>query len=65
MLTKTRTIMERKMETKDVVIYHSEHDPEYDPQPRSLYLDRERYDDMGKPAVVTVTIEPGDKLNTG
>lgn len=28
-----------------------------------LMVQRETWDDMGKPSLITVTIEPGDKLN--
>lgn len=37
--------------------------PEEGRRAHKLYLDREVWRDMGRPGQVTVTVEPGDKLN--
>lgn len=65
-LVKTRTVMQMRHvfdgkpcftnsepEDGDTLRYHT------------LWLDQGVYDDMGCPATITVTIEPGDKLNDG
>ena len=64
------------MLTKQRVIMHRSHAINSDPgreffwekldeagHPRIVSLNRGDWDDMGRPQVVTVTIEPGDLLN--
>lgn len=43
--------------------FHSEYENEEDVHPLVLNIDEETWADFGKPETVTVTIEPGDKLN--
>ena len=45
------------------VIFRHQDDAEYAPQATTIYVNTDDYLDMGSPDVLTVTIEPGDRLN--
>ena len=47
----------------DDVIVGGPGDNTYGPHAATLYLSGEDYLDMGRPDTITVTIEPGDRLN--
>ena len=63
-LTRTAKVMhERTIRDGGRVIYRHIDDDVYDPYAATLYLSGEDYLDMGRPDTITVTIEPGDRLN--
>lgn len=45
------------------VIFRHQDDAAYAPQATTIYVNADDYLDMGPPDVLTVTIEPGDRLN--
>ena len=45
------------------VIFRHQDDAAYAPQAITIYVNADDYLDMGSPDVLTVTIEPGDRLN--
>lgn len=66
MLTKSRTVLQQ---SADALPFHrifvSVEDERDGLAPmRSVVIDEVTFIDMGAPFVITVTIEPGDKLNT-
>lgn len=68
MLEKTRTVLNRpdpRVEhAGDSVSFVSDHeDGEVPWRHTGMSLDKSVWHDMGKPDVITITIEPGDKLN--
>ena len=63
-LTRTiKVIHEQPIRDGGRVIYRHTDDDTYDPYAATLYLSGEDYLDMGRPDTITVTIEPGDRLN--
>ena len=63
-LTRTAKVMhERPIRDGGRVIYRHTDDDTYGPYAATLYLSGEDYLDMGRPPTITVTIEPGDRLN--
>ena len=44
-------------------VYFSRQPDEAGDLPLDVHLPREDWDDMGRPEVVTVTVQPGDRLN--
>lgn len=63
-LTRTAKVMhERPIRDGGRVIYRHTGDSTYDPHAATLYLSSEDHLDMGCPDTLTVTIEPGDRLN--
>lgn len=61
-LTKTRTVLDvLAAGTHSPQIPFSDQDDGY--RSHTLYFDRQVWEDMGRPLTITVTIEPGDKLN--
>ena len=64
LLTRTvKVIHEQPIRDGGRVIYRHTDDDTYDPYAATLYLSGEDYLDMGRPDTITVTIEPGDRLN--
>lgn len=62
-LTKTRSILTRKGDRYEDVRFLS--DAEDGERPRHvLFMDRGLWHEMGAPATVTITVEPGDHLNS-
>lgn len=45
------------------VIFRNQDGAEYAPQATTIYVNTDDYLGMGSPDVITVTIEPGDRLN--
>ena len=45
-------------------IYRHRDDNPYDPAATTVYINADDYLDLGRPDTITVTIEPGDRLNT-
>lgn len=62
MLTKTRRLVTIENADADHAFY-VDGDNADEPSRTVVGIDRQAYDDMGRPAVVTVTVEPGDLLN--
>lgn len=63
-LTRTaKVIHEQPIRDGGRVIYRHTDDSTYDPHAATLYLSSEDHLDMGCPDTLTVTIEPGDRLN--
>lgn len=61
-LTKTRSAL-RLVENPSTVARFAREKEEPDERDCQVTLDREVWDDMGSPVVITVTVEPGDQLN--
>ena len=61
MLTKQQVIMHRRV--PGIYTEHFQEDFTDLRHPRYIAVSRGDWDDMGRPEVVTVTIEPGDLLN--
>jgi len=62
MLTKTTRIMELTGAGNSRITF-SQYDEETGFMLSRTQMKRELWEDLGKPEVVTMTIEPGDKLN--
>lgn len=56
MLTKQRLVLEFLWRIDEKVAYGDE-------EQRYWYIDPGAWEDMGKPEKITLTIEPGDRLN--
>lgn len=63
-LTKTRTILTHKGDDDDLYARFLSDTEDGDPR-HVLYMERDLWHEMGTPATVTVTVEPGDLLNEG
>ncbi len=63
-LEKTRTVLNNTNSTPDTGPRFCYMDDEGVGRVYVLYMDLDVWDDMGKPDTITVTIEPGDLLNT-
>lgn len=61
-LLKTTTVLKLKNQGDSNVSFHQEKD-EGDVRYRHLWMRRDIWEDLGEPQEITVTIEPGDKLN--
>ena len=46
------------------VVYRHNDDAPSDPRATTVYVNADDYLDLGRPDTITVTIEPGDRLNT-
>ena len=65
-LSKTQFVLERLQGEGDDITFHRKHDPQDVPdfsRVRRMDIPRFMWDQFGHPEVITVTIEPGDKLN--
>lgn len=62
MLTKTERIYEKVAATSHLVMF-AQQDPDTFMVTSELVILPEDYEDMGSPKTITVTIEPGDRLN--
>lgn len=61
-LSKTVKIM-RAFEVGTDKVWFDTYDPDENPPFTELGIPVDVYEDMGQPDTITVTIEPGDKLN--
>lgn len=68
-MTRTRSILERNTRLPDDTLVVFDHPAEADPadgdRVRTVALNRSDWVELGSPDEITVTIEPGDQLNTG
>lgn len=67
MMTKTQTVLSipegwSKGVNRGQVFFGQEGTDE-DTRQHEMYLDRQVWEELGSPTTVTITIEPGDKLN--
>lgn len=62
-MSKTTTIMPLAREGASVARFHGEDDSGVKASIRDLYMSLDTYRELGSPQVITVSIEPGDKLN--
>ena len=63
-LTKTQSVLDYDQEGFGQVRFVSPDDKDEFDQPRKdFWFAHETYADLGEPDTITVTIEPGDKLN--
>lgn len=62
-LTKTQRILDRTHVTDSHISFRLVDGETAEPA-TGIMLDRETYDDLGQPDMVTVTVEPGDLLNS-
>lgn len=64
--TKSRSILHKSSVTSQLASFGraEEENPEDNGTVRILVLAREDWEDMGQPETITITIEPGDHLNS-
>ena len=62
MLTKTQTVMEFDLVDSGHVYFSSKDDDTSD-RLRGFNMEENDWNDMGSPLEITVTVEPGDRLN--
>jgi hypothetical protein len=62
MLVRTQFLARRTRAGRQTVAFRMT-DPDDTSVQRTVSIERDQYDEMGQPEVVTVTIEPGDHLN--
>jgi len=65
-LSKTQFVLERLQGEGDDITFHRKRNPQDVPdfsRVRRMDIPRFMWDQFGHPEVITVTIEPGDKLN--
>ena len=63
-LSKTEVVLDRDTDTPTHVRFAYEPDLAAGEAPtHTVYVERVAWRDMGEPDVITVTIEPGDRLN--
>lgn len=60
MIVKSRTIVKLEVLDQDTATYYVGVQAT---RTRVLTIDRATYEEMGSPVALTITIEPGDKLN--
>lgn len=63
-LLKTQTVLTLRDPASRIPIYRPEPEEGEVPGLYQVQLDKDVFEDMGKPAVITVTIELGDTLNS-
>lgn len=61
--TQTRTVLVRTRFKNGQPVYTQVVDADEEPRLHSVTLDADIAEEMGNPEIITVTIEPGDKLN--
>lgn len=62
-LTRTQAVLtSRSLLGPDGAVFYVE-DPDSDDYYRQIQIDRTTFEDLGSPLIVTITIEPGDRLN--
>lgn len=62
-LTKSQFVMALKKEGKHVAHFHTDVDGEVPSAFKDSYMPHDNFIVLGRPNKITVTIEPGDKLN--
>lgn len=62
-ITKATTVMYRDGVYPNFVSFMEEQEDGLPVIPRYLEISTEKWDDLGAPNVITLTIEPGDRLN--
>jgi hypothetical protein len=63
LMSKHRVILRSSEGWKDHVLFNEEVDEGYPGVPHELKLRKDIYEELGSPNIITMTIEPGDKLN--
>jgi hypothetical protein len=63
MLEKTRKILDRVTLKSGITVLCFEQRSEENESLSAVYISRTDWVDMGRPETITMTIEPGDKLN--
>ncbi len=64
-LTKTTTVLRYHGRNADSAWFRPVTDSGDPGRSHVLYVDRDVWGDMGEPQLLTITIEPGDRLNVG
>lgn len=63
LMTRTVRVLDYEMDLGDTRVRYSRTPDEPGDIPTIVSLDRDTYDDLGRPDRITVSIDPGDLLN--
>jgi len=64
-MVKSQTVLEKKKVGSVRVVFEQTTEAREEMRLHAIGVDRAVWDEMGEPDVITITIEPGDKLNEG